>query len=197
LQAEQLVKVEPAATASRALLVQQDVPIKDEWTAESYDKLLNQLSAISIRPASTDGQPGLVVWPESPAPFVLDDARFVQTVADIARRSNAYVVAGTIGLTDQAGNSRNIYNSAVLVAPDGSVRQRYDKVHLVPFGEYVPFKDILSFASSLTSEVGTFVPGNDRIPLAMDGHKVGVFICYESVFPGEVRQFAEHGAEVF
>jgi len=106
-------------------------------------------------------------------------------------------VAGSIGIpSDQKVGAEEIFNSAVLISPQGAVAARYDKVHLVPFGEYVPFKQVLSFAKSLTAEVGNFTSGNDRVPLNLGNHKVGVFICYESVFPGEVREFPLHGAEV-
>jgi apolipoprotein N-acyltransferase len=74
---------------------------------------------------------------------------------------------------------------------------RYDKVHLVPFGEYVPFKQVFAFAGGLTKEVGDFLQGTSRQPLSADGSQVGVFICYESIFPDEVRQFAANGAQIF
>jgi apolipoprotein N-acyltransferase len=73
---------------------------------------------------------------------------------------------------------------------------RYDKVHLVPWGEYVPFKGVFAFAKALTREVGNFEAGTDRIPMQAGDMKIGVFICYESVFPGEVRMFTDHGADV-
>jgi apolipoprotein N-acyltransferase len=92
---------------------------------------------------------------------------------------------------------QQIYNSAAMVAADGSWGARYDKIHLVPFGEYVPFKQLLGFASSLTHEVGDFIPGKEHNVLRAGDLAVGVFICYESVFPGEVREFAANGAQVF
>ncbi|MDT8070710.1 MAG: apolipoprotein N-acyltransferase [Terriglobia bacterium] len=198
LQTEQFVKFDPAPTEANALLVQQNVPIREEWTAAEYDRLLANLSDISILPKEAQKDAGLIVWPESPAPFFLNDPQFVNTIADVARKSDAYVIAGSIGVHPRRSNSsENIYNSAALVSPQGAVVARYDKVHLVPFGEYVPFASVLRFAKSLTAEVGNFVPGTYRAPLTVDGQRVGVFICYESVFPGEVRQFAERGADVF
>ena len=80
--------------------------------------------------------------------------------------------------------------------PDGSLGLRYDKIHLVPFGEYVPFKRLFSFAGKITKDVGDFTPGRERTILDLDGHKLGVFICYESVFPDEIRLFPQRGAEV-
>lgn len=198
LQCEQYVDVDTITGDQHARLVQQNVPIHDSWDYASYDKLLTELTTLSVAPpVPTGGEPGLVIWPESPAPFFLNDQRFVSSVTQVAKQDNAYVVAGSIGIPgDQKVGAEEIYNSAVLISPQGNVAARYDKVHLVPFGEYVPFKQVLSFARSLTGEVGNFTQGSDRVPLALGDHKVGVFICYESVFPGEVREFVLHGAEV-
>jgi apolipoprotein N-acyltransferase len=90
-----------------------------------------------------------------------------------------------------------LYNSAALIGPNGDWAARYDKVHLVPFGEYVPFKSLFVFAEKLTREVGDFTPGAERKPLDLGAYKVGAFICYESIFPDEIREFAQRGAQVF
>ena len=74
---------------------------------------------------------------------------------------------------------------------------RYDKIHLVPFGEYVPFKRVFGFAGGLTKEVGDFSSGVSRAPLQAGNSRLGVFICYESIFPDEIRQLASNGAQVF
>ena len=84
-----------------------------------------------------------------------------------------------------------------MVSPNGEWVAHYDKVHLVPFGEYVPFKPLFAFAGGLTKEVGDFSRGTSRTPLEADGSKLGVFICYESIFPDEVRQSAANGSQVF
>jgi len=84
----------------------------------------------------------------------------------------------------------------MLMNPKGDVVGRYDKIHLVPFGEYVPFRQLFSFAEALTKEVGTFESGTSRQPLRAGDARLGVFICYESVFPDEVRLFAANGAQV-
>ena len=74
---------------------------------------------------------------------------------------------------------------------------RYDKIHLVPFGEYVPFSNLLFFARKLTGKVSKFTRGDERkVFRTRTAHRYGVFICYEAVFADEVRQFARLGAEV-
>jgi apolipoprotein N-acyltransferase len=80
------------------------------------------------------------------------------------------------------------------VAPSGEAVGRYDKVHLVPFGEFVPWP--FGFAKKISTEVGDFQPGDKVVVLPAGGHKIGTFICYESVFPSFVRQFAADGAEL-
>jgi apolipoprotein N-acyltransferase len=109
----------------------------------------------------------------------------------------APLVVGNIGWDyDAPGQQWRDYNSALIVAADGARVGRYDKIHLVPFGEYIPFQQLLSFAHKLTGRVSLFWRGDDRKVFRLNGHRYGVFICYESVFADEVRQFAQLGAEV-
>lgn len=203
LQATQFVYVEPIPANAAATLVQQNIPIHDEWTLETYKQTIQALAPLSTKPKKDsnthDDAPNLIVWPESPAPFYVNDDRFVNSVANIARSNQSFVIAGSLGARQQAQGMDDsaVFNSAVLISPDGVVSSRYDKVHLVPWGEYVPYSSLFSFAKSLTHEVGTFDRGADRTPLSLGRSSYGVFICYESVFPGEVRQFAARGAQVF
>ena len=194
-----LIRPAPSRGTHTALLVQENIPIlpSEAWTQQYLENTLNDLSRLSTPPAGAP-KPDLVVWPESPAPFYVNDTRFRSAIAAVAKRDQTYVVAGSLGeeAGEQAG-SEQLYNSAALMSPQGQWVARYDKVHLVPFGEYVPFKSLLGFAGGLTKEVGEFSRGSSREPLVVDGYKLGVFICYESVFPGEVRQFADNGGQVF
>jgi apolipoprotein N-acyltransferase len=141
--------------------------------------------------------PDLVVWPESPAPFEEEDARFRQALTEIAQRTHAPMVVGNLGMNLAADQrSWDFYNSALVVDANGARIGRYDKIHLVPFGEYVPFKDLLFFARKLTGKVSGFTRGSEHTVFTLDGHRYGIFICYESVFADEVREFAKNGAEV-
>ncbi len=177
------------------------MPILDEpWTLDYELETLRELAALSVRPKATpNDEPGLIIWPEAPAPFFTTDLHVRTTLADIARSTNSGIIASTIGIRGFGNPSgeRQIYNAASVIAPNGAWTGEYDKIHLVPFGEYVPFADLLVFAQKLTREVGTFSRGTSRAPLKIDGTQVGVFICYESIFPNEVRQFARNGAQVF
>jgi apolipoprotein N-acyltransferase len=184
-----------------ALLVQENVPILDsgDWTRQYFETTLTDLLHISKSLPADPSHPGLIVWPESPAPFYSGDPTFRKGLSELATTAHAWVVAGSIGVENATMDHSvsEFFNSASLVNPSGELASRYDKVHLVPFGEYVPFKQWLGFAGGLTKEVGDFTRGAVRDPLQAGDKKLGVFICYESIFPDEVRRFAEHGAQVF
>jgi len=146
--------------------------------------------------------PDLVVWPESPAPFIEDDVAFKQAMQSIAIATQAPLVVGGIGADfSQQENASRDYNSAFVVEADGKMVGRYDKIHLVPFGEYIPFQDLLKFAHKLTGRVSSFTRGSEHRVFQLDTqsggrHRYGVFICYEAVFADEVRELARNGAEV-
>jgi apolipoprotein N-acyltransferase len=197
LQAGRLVDA-PSAKADRAaLLVQQNIPVSADWTPAFFQQTLTDLSSLSLKSAQSPTKVQLIVWPESPAPFFTNDPRFRDALSDIARAAQAPIVAGSIGSNAPTPNSEGpLFNSALLVAPTGNLSARYDKVHLVPFGEYLPFPSLFSFAGGLTKEVGQFEHGASRTPLNAGDEQLGVVICYESVFPDEVRQFANAGAQV-
>ena len=141
--------------------------------------------------------PDLVAWPESPAPFLQDDPRFQQALAAVAHAAGAPLVVGNVGMDYSADEGRWLeFNSALIVGADGARLGRYDKIHLVPFGEYVPFQKLLFFARKLTGKVSRFDRGEEHRVFVVNGHRYGVFICYEAVFADEVRQFSRRGAQV-
>jgi apolipoprotein N-acyltransferase len=145
-------------------------------------------------PTPTD----LIVWPESPAPFEDIDPQFREAIATLARTAQAPVIVGNTGF-DRNPDSKSgytPYNRATFVRPDGTFAGHYDKMHLVPFGEYVPYKEFFFFAKNLLNEVGIFEPGAHRTVFAAGGHTYGTFICYESIFADEIRQYARDGADV-
>jgi apolipoprotein N-acyltransferase len=205
LQAGRLVDAPALPADHAALLVQENIPVDATWTRDNFQRTLHELTDLSVKAASGSapgteaGRIDLIVWPESPAPFFTSDPLFRDPVSQMARTAHSWVVTGAIGTTSAVQNgttASQVFNSAVLVSPSGDWTARYDKVHLVPFGEYLPFPKLFAFAGGLTKEVGEFSTGSSRAPLGAGGTRLGVFICYESVFPGEVREFADQGAQV-
>jgi apolipoprotein N-acyltransferase len=138
-----------------------------------------------------DPPPSIVVWPEVPAPlYYYEDARFRNYAETLARAVRAWLLMGIVAHAPDGAP----LNSAVLISPDGIPLSRYDKVNLVPFGEFVPWP-FGALAKHISTEVGDFAPGKRVVVSPAGGHKLGAFICYESVFPNFVRQFAANGAE--
>ena len=184
----------PQRGTDTAVLLQPDISETEDWNANSVDDLQRSLVDLSLRGVlSAAGRPAsIVVWPEVPAPlYYYDDPRFRSYLDNLSREIHAYLLVGVVA---HAPNGAPL-NSAVLVSPAGIAISRYDKVNLVPFGEYVPWP-FDSIASKVSTEVGDFQAGKRVVVSPVDNHRIGVFICYESVFPNFVRQFANDGAQV-
>lgn len=174
-------------TEAKAALVQPNLPTANEATAESYVEAKAQFVRLSLD-ALHDGPVNVVVWPETPGPMFYDeDADLRARVREVTQAANAPVILGTIW-RDPSGAPRN----AALLAPAGI---RYDKMFLVPFGEYVP--SLFSFVNQVSDEAGAYSPGTRIKLMPLNGHQAGVFICYESAVGHHVRNFAREGANVF
>lgn len=181
---------QPDAGTEAAVLVQPNVPEELDWTPELARRLQQQLVTASLDQAKLT-KPTLIVWPEVPGPlYYYRDAEFREKVARLARTSHSYLLFGTVANTKTGAP----LNSAVALTPDGELVDRYDKINLVPFGEFVP--QLFSFVNRITQETGDFEQGTRVVVFPVQGHRVGTFICYESAFPHAVRQFAQLGADL-
>jgi apolipoprotein N-acyltransferase len=183
---------QPERGNASAILVQPNIDDETQWTPELVNRTEERLIALSLSPAlRRDADVDFIVWPEMPAPFEESDAQFVGRVTTLAKVTDAAVLTGVIARTANGAP----LNSAMLVSPRGAIVSRYDKVHLVPFGEFVPWPfGVLT--QKVSTEAGDFAAGSRVIVSATDGHTEGTFICYESVFPSYIRKFAASGAQV-
>jgi apolipoprotein N-acyltransferase len=184
-----------------ARLVQPNFPEEENVPSNWFDLHaadMNQLERMSIAPGADGRAPGLVVWPEVPTPFSMQEPRFAALTERIGRQTRDGFLAGVIEARAKPGAGWQFFNSAVLHDPSGRQTFLYDKIHLVPFSEYTPWASWFKFIRSITLEVGDFQQGTEyRVGILPDGRRFAVYICYEAVFPGEVRKFAANGAEVF
>ncbi|MDE3198645.1 MAG: apolipoprotein N-acyltransferase, partial [Acidobacteriota bacterium] len=178
---------EPEHGADTAVIVQPNMSDDTSWTPELVESTLQHLRGLSL----AIGGPDVIVWPEAPAPFYADDPTFTAFASKLAKDGNAAFLAGTVA----HASDRSPLNSAMLVNPRGGLETRYDKVHLVPFGEFVPWPFGV-ITSKVSTEAGDFEPGRTVVVNPIDSHREGAFICYESVFPSFIRQFVNNGANV-
>ena len=182
-----------SAPSDTAVLVQPNMPEETVWTPESVQRTERDVEtrslAAALQPGATPAR--LIVWPEVPGPlYYYTDPAFRASVTDLARTAQAYFLFGTVAYTRDGLP----LNSALMLDPSGAVVDRYDKIFLVPFGEFVP--SLFSFVNRITKEAGDFKPGSRIVVFPLGDHKLGTFICYESAFPHLVRQFAKGGADV-
>lgn len=137
-------------------------------------------------------RPALIVWPETAIPFFLrHEAELSPRVLRLASEIGIPMLVGS----PDVGADAFLYNSAFLLGSDGAIRDRYDKRHLVPFGEYVPLQPVFFFLDKLVVGVGDFGRGRSATVFSLDGARFSVMICYEVIFPGEVREFVRRGAQ--
>ena len=173
-----------------AVAVQPNLDDDIVWTPELATAVEARLSELSLSPV-IGRDADFIVWPEMPAPFRYGEPEFMELVSRVARSSGASLLTGAVARSF----NELPFNSALLVGSDGNVISRYDKINLVPFGEYVPPVFGL-IVSKISTEAGDFRPGNRVVVPTARGRKSGAFICYETVYPDFVRQFALQGAEV-
>lgn len=188
-----------------ARAVQVNFPEVQEYPTDWFAKNAGQLEEIEKMSLAPNAEkPDLLVWPEAPAPFSFQDPQFAKIASSLAIRLGHPFLAGVIEWKtpvdpgDTAPPGRLVpYNSAALVDSQGQRIFVYDKIHLVPFGEYEPFPLIHRVVAHLSDEVGGFHKGNRYAvgPLP-GGGTFGVFICYEAIYPGEVRRYAANGAQL-
>jgi len=194
---------DPPLHSPMAVLLQDNLSVGAEANGlphETREGLLADLTRRTMAAGSNlqGHAPSVVLWPEAPADFVDGDPLFREGLSQLAKAEQAPVIADSVAMEPGGaqGEPAKVYNSASFFAADGRYAGRYDKMHLVPFGEYTPFKRLLFFAGHLLDNVGGFVPGTKRTMFATGGHTYGVFICYESIFGDEVRELAKNGADV-
>jgi len=178
----------------RIALIQGNISQDVKWSPEFRERTIDTYIRLT-REASTGGV-DLIVWPESAVPFFFQDEPIQATrIRGLARELNACLLFGSPAHELRNGKS-TFLNSAFLLSPRGETIGRADKLHLVPFGEYVPLGSILTFINKIVVGIGDFAPGERAVPLDMGSTKLGIQVCYEVIFPELARQYVQAGARV-
>jgi apolipoprotein N-acyltransferase len=183
----------------RVGLIQGNVDQGQKWDPARASAIFQDYLRLSREAIARGAQ--LVIWPESSTPFYFEEDRpGAEMVRAIAREARVTILFGSDQIDWRTEGNKRIpdkyYNSAFVVRPDGTTAGSYRKMHLVPFGEYVPLKDMLAFAAPLVENSGPFSAGVDPTLLPVNGHPISVAICYEVVYPDLIRQFVARGSEL-
>ena len=176
-------------------LVQPNVPLEIKWKPEYSDSLFRQIVRLTREAGSH--KPDLIVFPETAAPVYMRISRaHTKVMSSLSGELDAGVFVGFLDARyDGPGGSLDIYNSSGMFLPDGSMGQ-YDKIHLLPFGEAIPFAWKFRFLENIDFGQANFLPGPDRPPLASPAGKVAPLICFESTFSDLPRKAAHRGADL-
>ena len=180
-------------TPIRVGLIQGNIPQDEKWKADEARRIFTTYMAMT-RDAVRRGAE-YVIWPESSTPFMFEEDPVGQAaVRALAREVRVPILFGS----DQVehGPTPLLYNAAFLLAPDGRTSAVYRKIHLVPWGEFIPLKRWLYFVSPIVDTFTDFSPGTSMVMLPIGSHLTSTAICYEVVYPSLVRQSVLAGSEL-
>jgi apolipoprotein N-acyltransferase len=190
----------------RVAVIQANIEQEKKWNPALSDAILERYVSMSRRALADRAQ--FVIWPESSTPFYFENDPRGLRIRTLAQQSRTPLLIGSdqiepLPLTRQSAAAaaqgpaeHRIYNAAFLVGPDGSTVGVYRKIHLVPFGEYVPLKRLLFFVGPLVEAVSDFSPGNTPSTMPVAGRTASVAICYEVIYPSLIRSFVTAGSDL-
>ena len=201
---QQMSEVIESSSKMKVGVVQGNIEQDQKWspamrlaTVDIYTRLSEQAIA------QENGPPALLVWPETALPFIINNnpyfnrlKKILITKRKISLLSGAPFYKEVEDKNSQQESKILSYNSAYLFTPEGEISGRYDKQHLVPFGEYVPLSDYLPLPGPLVENIGNFSSGRPARPLSYEGVAIGVLICFESIFPKLARNWTSNGANL-
>lgn len=179
-------------TQLQVALAQGNIDQAQKWDPENRQATIDRYVLLSEQ--ALQEPIDLLIWPEAATPFFLqDDTPASRQVHALPKRLETSLLVGSPAYNRLAENRYEYFNSAYLLTPEGGDPARTDKVHLVPFGEYVPLGKLLSFIDKLVVGVGDFSPGKVN-PLELHDTSIGVLVCYEVIFPELAREYVRKGS---
>jgi apolipoprotein N-acyltransferase len=190
----QTVEALPAKGSLRVGFIQGNVPQDVKWDPAYQESSIDHYEKLTI--AAVDAGAELVVWPETAAPFFFQqEGELRERILALARRLRVWLVVGSPAYSHEGETVLRLHNRVYLVTPEGHADQWYDKMELVPFGEYVPLKSLFFFVDKVVEGVGDFRAGDEPVVFRTGRGNFGALICYEGIFPGLTRRFVAGGAD--
>jgi apolipoprotein N-acyltransferase len=177
----------------KAGLIQGNVDQSIKWNRAFRRNVIDSHYQLSIK--ALQEKTRLIIWPEASTPFYFQSEKDYQDrIFDIIKGSDTYLLLGSPSYELRNGKMRNS-NSAFLLSPTKKVLGKYDKMQLVPYGEYIPLKRFFPFIHKMVEGIGNFYPGQKISLLSLPEASFGVLICYEIIFPDLTRRFVKNGAQ--
>ena len=184
-------------------VIQGNIDQEIKWNRQHRQQIFDTYAKLSRSTLTQD--PDMIVWPETAVPFIFqyedlpfvfkDEPHYKGLLLQLVRDLNMPLLFGGLDLVT-VPPPENYYtlNSAFLLSPEGTLLSKYDKIHLVPFGEYVPFEKLLFFVNRLTTAIGKVRPGKTYQVMSINDIPFGTVICFEVIFPNLVRKFVDRGS---
>lgn len=168
-------------------VIQGNIPQEAKWDSRYMESILEKYSSLTV--SAAEENPDLIVWPEAASPGILGEDDWVfQEIFSLVRKIKIPLIVGAVVKEDE-----HYYGSALLINSSGSIADRYDKLHLVPFGEYIPFKKIFPFLEAIVP-IGDIARGKDYTVFQVPAN-FSVLDCFEDTFPELAREFVKRGAK--
>jgi apolipoprotein N-acyltransferase len=180
-------------------LVQGNIEQEKKWDSKYAQEIMKTYADLTQETAKD--QPALIVWPETATPWsITQDARLQAEVRNIAKRAGAYLLLGSSQHQKFASKEKKgfkYFNSAFLIPSEANTtrNQRYDKIRLFPFGEYLPYRDIIPWSLIKAAALDNYTPGKEFTVFEHPDFRFGAVICWENIFPDLVRQIVKRGAQ--
>lgn len=187
---------EEAAPKAGVAVIQGNIAQDLKWNPAMQRNTIEVYEGLS-RDAAKDFKPDMIIWPETAVPYYFCEPNPLNpSVRRLGTELGTNLLVGAPSYETSGHDQVRFHNSAYLLSSGGDVLGRYDKIHLVPFGEYVPARSLLPFADKLVAGVGDFTPGGRQDPLSVGQIRIGTLICFESIFPELARDQVLRGANL-
>ena len=186
----------PPRPIARVALIQPNIASEDKWNPALQDSVIGTLARMTRAAAAFSPRPAVILWPETALPYYvrLEPAK-LRRFLDLVREAGVPVLAGYPDARLSTSGGVITHNAAGLLLPNGTFAGQYEKIHLVPFGERIPFQGVLPFLGKFDLGQAEWTPGTHPVVFTGAGPAFGVLICFESIFPGLARRYALEGAQ--
>jgi apolipoprotein N-acyltransferase len=189
------LKIDENEQRIKVSVVQGNIKQEKKWDPRFQKEVIDTYKRLSIKVA--EGAPDIIVWPETALPFAFGhDEELTKEFLAFQRQLGIPLLFGSVVVKDVEADKPLLSNSAVLLSPEGEVLSIYDKIHLVPYGEYIPLRRFFPYIKKLVTAIGDFKSGKEHTIMETPFARIGNLICYEIIFPGLVRKFVDKGANV-